>query len=212
MYATNRPAWANKNDLLRDYYDNEWGEPVFSEQGIFERISLEVFQAGLSWRTVLEKREAFRRHFDDFDPELVADFDELDVERILADPEVIRNRQKVSAVINNARATLRLREEEPLPQLVWSFRPERTPAPRKIDEIPTESPESFALSKRLKKCGFKFVGPRTMYALMQAIGMVDDHLVGSPRRGTSGIFDVDGGAVDISGRLAAGQGAQNRGL
>ncbi|GAA1074210.1 DNA-3-methyladenine glycosylase I [Tsukamurella spumae] len=187
-----RPAWA-ADGLLREYYDTEWGMPVRDERGLFERIALEGFQAGLSWATVLRKRPAFRAGFADFDPDAVAAFDETDVERLMADAGIIRNRQKIEATIGNARATVALREDGGLVPLVWSFRPERTPAPRTIAEVAATSPESVALSKELRRRGFRFVGPTTMYALMQAVGIVDDHLVGSHRRGSSGVWDAGPG-------------------
>jgi DNA-3-methyladenine glycosylase I len=183
-----RPAWAAIDELHREYYDTEWGVPIRDEQGLFERVSLEGFQAGLSWATVLRKRPRFREVFADFAPDAVAAFDEADVERLMADPGIIRNRQKIEATIANAGATVALRDEGGLVELIWSFRPERTPAPRTMAEVAATSPESVALSKELRRRGFKFVGPTTMYALMQAVGIVDDHLVGSHRRGSSGVW------------------------
>ncbi|MCS3779275.1 DNA-3-methyladenine glycosylase I [Tsukamurella ocularis] len=182
-----RPAWA-ADGLLREYYDTEWGMPIRDERGLFERIALEGFQAGLSWATVLRKRPAFRAGFAGFEPDVVAGFDEGDVERLLADAGIIRNRQKIEATIGNARAVVALREDGGLVDLVWSFRPDRTPAPRTMAEVAATSPESVALSKELRRRGFRFVGPTTMYALMQAVGIVDDHLVDSHRRGTSGVW------------------------
>ncbi|MET9326108.1 DNA-3-methyladenine glycosylase I [Tsukamurella sp. NPDC003166] len=190
-----RPAWA-ADGLLREYYDTEWGMPVRDERGLFERIALEGFQAGLSWATVLRKRPAFRAGFADFDPDAVAAFDETDVERLLCDAGIIRNRQKIEATIGNARATVALRDDGGLVPLVWSFQPERTPAPRTMAEVAATSPESVALSKELRRRGFRFVGPTTMYALMQAVGIVDDHLVGSHRRGSSGVWDTAGGPAE----------------
>ncbi|KAB7743245.1 DNA-3-methyladenine glycosylase I [Nostocoides sp. F2B08] len=185
-----RPAWASVDPMLREYYDTEWGLPVRDEQGLFERLSLEAFQSGLSWATILRKREAFRAAFADFDPEVVAAFDDRDRQRLLADAGIVRNRAKVDATIRNARATLALREhpDGDLARLVWSFQPDETPAPRSMSEIPTRTAESEALSKTLKAHGFSFVGPTTMFALMEAVGIVDTHLVGSHRRGTSGIW------------------------
>lgn len=183
-----RPAWAAAEGLLREYYDTEWGMPIRDERGLFERIALEGFQAGLSWATVLRKRPAFRAAFADFDPDAVAAFDEGDVERLMADAGIIRNRQKIEATIGNARAVVALREHGGLVDLVWSFQPASTPAPRTMSEVAATSPESVALSKELHRRGFRFVGPTTMYALMQAVGMVDDHLVGSHRRGSSGVW------------------------
>ena len=183
-----RPVWASSDELLREYYDTEWGMPVRDEQGLFERISLEGFQAGLSWATILRKRPAFRAAFADFAPDAVAAFTDDDVERLMADAGIVRNRAKILATIANARATVALREEGGLVDFVWSFKPAETPAPRTFAEVPTVSDESRALSKALKKKGFNFVGPTTMYALMEAIGIVDTHLVDSHRRGTSGVW------------------------
>jgi DNA-3-methyladenine glycosylase I len=181
-----RPAWASVDPLLRDYYDTEWGMPVRDERGLFERISLEAFQSGLSWATILRKRPAFRAAFDDFVPDRVAEYGDADVERLMGDAGIVRNRRKIEATVGNARATVALREDGGLVDLVWSFKPSRTPAPTSYDEVPTTSPESMALAKALRRRGFVFVGPTTMYALMEAIGMVDTHLLDSHRRGSSG--------------------------
>jgi DNA-3-methyladenine glycosylase I len=183
-----RPTWAASDPLLQAYYDTEWGMPVRDEQGLFERLSLEAFQSGLSWATILRKRPAFRAAFDGFDPDVVSGYDERDVERLMADVGIVRNRRKIDATITNARATVALREEGGLADLVWSFRPAQTPAPSTYAEVPTTSPESVALSKELKRRGFTFVGPTTMFALMEAVGIVDTHLVGSHRRGSSGVW------------------------
>lgn len=183
-----RPPWAAADPLLRAYYDTEWGLPVTDEQGVFERLSLEAFQSGLSWRTVLAKRPAFRSAFAGFDPQAVAGFGEADVDRLLGDPGIIRNRAKILATIGNARATLELRGDGGLAAFIWSFQPDRTPEPRTWDEVPSTSPESVALSKALRARGFRFVGPTTMFALMEAIGIVDTHLLGSHRRGSSGVW------------------------
>ncbi|MFF0451319.1 DNA-3-methyladenine glycosylase I [Streptomyces sp. NPDC004609] len=183
-----RPAWAAVDPLLRDYYDSEWGMPVTDERGVYERVSLEGFQAGLSWATILRKRPAFRAAFDDFDPDVIAAYTETDVERLMADAGIVRNRQKIQATIANARATIELREDVGLARLVWSFQPGTTPRPRTFAEIPTKSAESIALSKELRRRRFAFVGPTTMYALMEAIGIVDTHLLDSHRRGSSGIW------------------------
>ena len=168
-----RPVWASVDPLLRHYYDTEWGLPVRDERGMFER-----------------KRPAFRAAFDDFDPEAVAGYGEADVERLMADAGIVRNRAKVLATLTNARATLALRDdpEGDLAAFVWSFRPAETPRPRTYAEVPTRSAESLALSKALKRKGFAFVGPTTMYALMEAVGIVDTHLLGSHRRGSSGVW------------------------
>lgn len=184
-----RPAWAAADPLLQNYYDTEWGMPVRDEAGLFERISLEAFQAGLSWATVLRKREAFREVFAGFDPDTVARYSEADVTQLLDDARIIRNSAKIRATIINAQATIDLRTDGGLPDLIWSFQPAETPRPRTIDEIPTSSAESAALAKALKARGFRFVGPTSAYALMEAIGMVDTHLIGSHRRGASGIWD-----------------------
>jgi DNA-3-methyladenine glycosylase I len=183
-----RPVWASSDELLRDYYDTEWGMPVRDERGVFERLSLEAFQSGLSWRTILAKRPAFRAAFADFDADTVAAFGEDDVARLMADAGIVRNRAKILATITNANATIALRQDGGLADFVWSFRPATTPEPRSFAEVPTKSDESLALSKALRKRGFAFVGPTTMYALMEALGIVDTHLMGSHRRGTSGVW------------------------
>ncbi|WP_439692203.1 DNA-3-methyladenine glycosylase I [Curtobacterium sp. SP.BCo] len=184
-----RPVWASADELLRDYYDSEWGMPVRDERGVFERLSLEAFQSGLSWRTILAKRPAFRAAFADFDADTVAGFGEDDVARLMADAGIVRNRAKILATITNADATIALREDGGLAEFVWSFRPASTPEPHSSAEVPTRSDESMALSKALRKRGFAFVGPTTMHALMEALGIVDTHLVGSHRRGTSGVWN-----------------------
>lgn len=173
---------------MRAYYDHEWGLPVTDEQGLYERICLEGFQAGLSWATILRKRPAFRAAFADFDPEAVARYGEADVDRLMQDAGIIRNRLKIAATIRNAQATLDLRSDGGLVDFVWSFRPASTPVPALPADIPTQSPESIALSKALRKRGFSFVGPTTMFALMEAVGIVDTHLLASHRRGSSGIW------------------------
>lgn len=185
-----RPQWASSDPLMREYYDNEWGMPVRGEQGLFERLSLEAFQAGLSWATILRKRPAFRAAFADFDPDKVARFDDADVQRLMNDAGIVRNQRKILATINNAHATIKLRDKGGLADFIWSFQPHETPQPRTIAEIPTKSAESLALSKALRKEGFNFVGPTTMYALMEAVGIVDTHLLDSHRRGTSGVWPV----------------------
>lgn len=187
-----RPAWALSSPLLQEYYDTEWGMPVTTETGIFERLSLECFQSGLSWATILRKRDAFRREFAGFDPEKVAAFTAEDTERLMGCADIVRNRRKIEATINNAQAALRLREKGGLGAFVWSRQPDWTPVPRTLEEIPTQTPESAALSKDLKKEGFQFVGPTTMFALMEAIGLVDTHLVTSVRRGSSGLWGPSG--------------------
>ncbi|MBK0421045.1 DNA-3-methyladenine glycosylase I [Leucobacter sp. CSA2] len=199
-----RAEWAAQDPLLRDYYDTEWGLPVTDEAGVFERLSLEAFQAGLSWLTVLKKREAFRRAFAGFDPEAVAAFTEIDVARLLNDEGIIRNRQKIEATVRNARATLALREAgTSLQEVVWSFMPARSPAPRSDAEVSASTAESRALAKELKRRGFAFVGPTTAYALMTAIGIADEHILTSHRRGCSGLWNVDGTRSSAPLRLAA---------
>lgn len=187
-----RPTWAASDPMLRAYYDTEWGMPVLDERGLFERLSLEAFQSGLSWATILRKREGFRAAFQNFDADQVSSFDAGDVERLMLDTGIVRNRRKIEATISNARATVRLREVGGLPALVWSFRPAQTPMPRSYAEVPASSPESEALAKALRGHGFGFVGPTTMFALMEAVGVVDTHLLGSHRRGSSGLWDARG--------------------
>ena len=183
-----RPQWAAVDPLLMEYYDTEWGVPIRDERGLYERICLEGFQAGLSWSTILRKRPNFRVAFADFDPDVVATYTETDVERLLGDAGIIRHRGKIQATITNARATIALREEVGLVDFVWSFQPSDTPRPLDYSEVPTVSDESKALSKALRKKGFAFVGPTTMYALMEAVGIVDTHLMTSHRRGSSGVW------------------------
>lgn len=185
-----RTPWGASDPLLQAYYDTEWGMPVTDEAGLFERLSLEAFQSGLSWLTILRKREAFREGFAGFSPDAVAAFGEADIERLMSDVGIVRNRAKVLATIGNARATIGLRggSEGGLAAYLWSFRPSVTPQPRTMDEVPTTSVESVAMARGLKSRGFRFVGPTTAYALMEAVGMVDTHLVGSHRRGCSGLW------------------------
>lgn len=192
-----RPPWAAHNDMLQTYYDTEWGVPVYDEAALYERLVLEGFQAGLSWAVVLRKREDFRRAFAGFDPETVARFGDAELELLLADASLIRNHRKLQSAITNAQATLALRERGGLARLLWSFAPDSTPAPKTTEDVPSQSPESEAMSKELKSLGFKFVGPTICYALMEAVGMVDTHLVGSHRRGCSGHFDTDGNRVVV---------------
>lgn len=174
-----RPPWATMSKQLRDYYDHEWGKEVRGEQAVFERVCLEGFQAGLSWSTILAKREAFREVYHRFDVDKVAAMTDADIDRLMQDKRILRNRRKLSAAVKNAKATIALREEGGLSDLVWSFAPDAHQRPKSVDEIPSTSDESKAMAKALKKAGFTFVGPTTCYALMQAIGMVDDRVVGS---------------------------------
>ena len=156
------------------YHDEEWGRPVHDDRALFEKLSLEAFQSGLSWLTILRKREAFRAAFAGFEIELVAAFGDDDVARLMADAGIVRNRAKIEATIANARAAADL----PLAELLWSFTPDPRPRPRTPADLPASTPESTAMAKELKKRGFRFVGPTTAYALMQACGLVDDHLEG----------------------------------
>ncbi len=178
---------------MESYYLTEWGVPVTDETGVFERVSLEVFQCGLSWSTILGRREAFREVFHTFEVDRVAAMEESDVERLMGDRRIIRNRRKIEATIGNARAAQALREEDTdLAALIWSYVPEKTYIPQAQEDIPSRDETSTRMSKDLKARGFSFVGPTTCFALMEAIGVVDTHLVSSPRRGSSGVFDSDG--------------------
>jgi DNA-3-methyladenine glycosylase I len=170
-----RCSWAGSAPEYLDYHDSEWGREIRGDQALFERLSLEAFQSGLSWITILRKRDAFRSAFKGFDIEQVAAFGEDDVHRLLGDAGIVRNRAKVEATIANARAILDL--DDPFSDLLWSFAPPETrPAPRTLADVAATTPESTAMAKELKRRGFRFVGPTTAYALMQATGMVDDHL------------------------------------
>jgi DNA-3-methyladenine glycosylase I len=178
-----RCPWGAGDPVNLAYHDTEWGMRVSGEAAHLERLTLEAFQSGLSWLTILNKRPHFRAAFADFDADTVAAYGPADVERLMADAGIVRNRRKVDAAIANARATVALREQGGLEAFIWSFRPEAGPAPVTTADVPTTSPESVALSKALKKAGFAHVGPTTMYALMEAIGLVDDHLADCHRRG-----------------------------
>ncbi len=182
-----RCPWGAGSEVYRAYHDTEWGVPVHGEAAYLERLTLEAFQSGLSWLTILNKREAFREVFAGFDADVVAAYDDADFDRLMGDARIVRNRLKVRAAITNARATVDLREHGGLEDFVRSFRPDQQPAPESTGEVDSVSAESMALSKALKKQGFVFVGPTTMYALMQAIGLVDDHLVGCHRRGCAAV-------------------------
>lgn len=175
-------CFGDGDPLYERYHDTEWGFPVPDERALFELMSLEAFQAGLSWRTVLAKRDAFRRAFANFDADAVARFDAEDVKRLLDDVSIVRNRAKIEATIGNARAILKLRAAgEPLGSLL---RPRASPhrPPAAWSDVPSTTPEAVALARELKARGFRFLGPTTVYALMQAIGVVDDHLAGCPVR------------------------------
>jgi len=160
--------------LYRDYHDKEWGQPLHGRVPLFERMSLEAFQSGLSWLIILRKRENFRQAFAGFDIEKVARFTDADVARLMADQGIVRNRAKIEATIANARATADA--EADLSELLWSFAPAKRARPASIADVPATTPESTAMARELKRRGFRFVGPTTAYALMQATGMVDDHL------------------------------------
>lgn len=169
------------NPLYEAYHDEEWGRPVHGDVVLYERFSLEAFQSGLSWLTILRKRDAFRSAFAGFDPDIVAGFGDEDVQRLLADVGIVRNRRKIDATIANARALVALHEAgRTLDDLVWGHRPARHRRPRTLAELPAQTDESVALAKELKSVGFVFVGPTTAYASMQACGVVNDHFVGCP--------------------------------
>jgi DNA-3-methyladenine glycosylase I len=181
-----RCGWANSTADYIAYHDTEWGRAVHGESALYERITLEAFQSGLSWLTILRKREHFRAAFAGFDAELVAGFGEADAARLLGDPGIVRNRAKVAAAITNARAVLALREAGGLDAFVWSFAPGPAPAPATPADVPATTPASVALAKGLKRHGFVFVGPTTAYAAMQACGVVNDHLADCHVRGAGG--------------------------
>ena len=175
-----RCAWSLSAPDYLDYHDNEWGRPLHGEDELFERLTLEAFQSGLSWLTILRKRENFRRAFNGFQIEKVAEYRARDVSRLLSDEGIIRNRRKIEAAITNAKAARELHARgETLDELIWSYSPDdERPAPRATTDLETTTAESKALAKELKGAGFVFVGPTTIYATMQAIGVVNDHLMG----------------------------------
>jgi DNA-3-methyladenine glycosylase I len=180
-------CFGGDGDLMGSYHDLDWGRPVTDDRGMYEGLCLQGFQSGISWAIVLRKRESLREAFSGFDPERVARYTEHRVERLLGDARLIRNRAKIAAVIANARATLELWDAgRSLSDLVWSFAPRRRRAPRKWDEVPALTPESKALAKELRSWGFRFVGPTTAYATMQAAGLVNDHLARCPVRSEVG--------------------------
>lgn len=183
-----RCPWGSSVPVLQDYHDDEWGRPVVGESALFERLCLEGAQAGLSWLTILNKRDGYRRVFAGFDVDSCAALTDADLESAMTDAGIVRNRAKVLSVRKNARATQELRADGGLVAFVEQFVPAETPRPRTTAEMPTTSAESSALSKALKKRGFGFVGPTTMFALMEAVGYVDTHLLGCHRRGVSGRF------------------------
>jgi DNA-3-methyladenine glycosylase I len=174
MTARERCGWANSTPDYVTYHDEEWGVPLHGEVALFERLSLEAFQSGLSWLTILRKRENFRKAFAKFNPKRVAAFGADDVARLMADTGIIRNRAKIDATIANARAIADL--DIPLDKLLWSFAPDDHVRPATLADVPAVTPESKAMAKELKRRGFRFVGPTTCYAMMQATGMVDDHV------------------------------------
>lgn len=173
-----RCGWAvpgsDGSTLYLDYHDTEWGQPLRGSAALFERVSLEAFQSGLSWLIILRKRDNFRQAFDGFDPEKVARYTDADIARLMADAGIVRNRAKIEATIANARAVNDL--EVDFGELLWSFVPPPRPRPADMSQVPAVTPESTAMAKELKRRGFRFVGPTTAYALMQATGMVDDHI------------------------------------
>ena len=172
-----RCGWAQTdNEMYRDYHDQEWGRPLRGRIQLFERMSLEAFQSGLSWLIILRKRENFRRAFAGFDVEQIAGFAEADVLRLMTDEGIVRNRAKIDATVANARAAIELGTPQDLAELLWSFAPATRPRPTDSSEIHSASAESKAMARELKSRGFRFVGPTTAYALMQATGMVDDHV------------------------------------
>lgn len=173
-----RCAWAGTAPDYVDYHDHEWGRPVRGEAALFERISLEVFQSGLSWLTILRKRPAFRAAFHGFDPDRVAALTDDDVERLVLDPGIVRNRRKIEATVGNARAVLALRRRGGLEEVFAAAAPSRPVRPARLEDVPAATPASTALAERLRAAGLRHVGPTTMYAAMQACGLVTDHLVG----------------------------------
>lgn len=182
-----RCPWAAGQPANQHYHDTEWGRRISGESAYLERLTLEAFQSGLSWLTILNKREAFREVFAGFDADVVAAYDDADVARLMEEVRIVRNRRKIEAAVANARATVALREDGGLEAFVLGCTPDVQPAPERTEDIQAVSPESLALSKALKKRGFAHVGPTTMYALMEAVGIVDDHLVGCHRRGVGGL-------------------------
>jgi DNA-3-methyladenine glycosylase I len=182
-----RCSWGASTPDYAAYHDDEWGRPVVDDVRIYEKICLEGFQSGLSWLTILRKREGFRRAFAEFDPEVVATFGARDIKRLLGDAGIVRHRGKIEATIANARATLEAQEQHgSLASVVWSFEPTRRgrPVPKGLGDIEAKTVESTALSKALAKLGFRFVGPTTAYAAMQSLGLVNDHVTGCHVRST----------------------------
>ncbi|MFM7210466.1 MAG: DNA-3-methyladenine glycosylase I [Actinomycetota bacterium] len=188
MVEARRCPWGESPDDMRRYHDEEWGRPLRGDRAIFERLSLEGFQSGLSWLTILRKREAFRSAFDGFDVELIAAYDESDVQRLLADAGIVRHRGKIEAVIANARVLSDWQGADGdgvLDARVWACATTPIRAPRTLGDIPTTSPEAISLAKDLKRRGWRFLGPTTAYAALQAIGVVNDHVEGCEFREVS---------------------------
>lgn len=183
-----RCPWSVSASDYVAYHDEEWGVPVRTNEGLFERLCLESFQSGLSWLTILRKRPAFRRAFSGFRPEVVAEYGTDDVEALLADASIVRNRRKIEAAIGNARAALNI--PEGLGALIWSYAPQPRPAPATFEDLPAWTSDSRALAHELRRRGFRFVGPTTVYALMQACGLVNDHLARCFRRSQLPMTDV----------------------
>ncbi len=174
-----RCSWAASSAEYRAYHDAEWARPVGDEDRVYEKLCLEGFQAGLSWLTILRKREGFREAFASFDPVVVASFNEADVERLVADPRIVRHRGKIAAAITNARATLALHDRgDSLAAHVWHYQPTSVREPQRLSDLPSSTPQSTSLSADLRRLGYVFVGPTTVYATMQALGVVNDHLQG----------------------------------
>jgi DNA-3-methyladenine glycosylase I len=171
--------WALSTEDYVEYHDNEWGRALHGERELFERLTLEAFQSGLSWLTILRKRDNFRRAFDDFEIEKVAEYGSRDVARLLGDAGIVRNRKKIEAAITNAKAAREMHSNgETLDELIWGFAPDSRPAPKTLADLEPTTAESKALATELKRRGFVFVGPTTVYATMEAIGVVNDHLAG----------------------------------
>lgn len=183
--ATGRCEWAGNDPLYIEYHDTEWGVPVYDDRELWERLMLEGFQAGLAWITILRKRETFALAFEGWDPEVIANYGDEDIARLLADPGIIRNRLKVNGAVKNAKAYLAIRDSgESFSDLLWSFvgGSPIVNAPVTLGDVPAFTPEATAMSKDLKKRGFTFVGPTICYAFMQSAGLVDDHVVGCPAK------------------------------
>jgi DNA-3-methyladenine glycosylase I len=173
-----RCRWGSTDELYRDYHDREWGRPVTDEHGLYEKLCLECLQSGLSWALILRKRDGIRDAFADFSPDAVAAFARKEIDGLLKDTRVIRNRRKLEAIVQNAQATVAMRNQQPLAELVWSFLPPRRRAPHSYADMASLTDESKQLAKELKRQGFAFVGPTTVYSTMQAVGVVNDHLAG----------------------------------